>query len=59
MADFETSKAELLMIDPDFSVVTLEGKLDTAFQQKIEEDLVNIISKDKRPIVLKLPNTVH
>jgi len=47
------------MIDPDFSVVTLEGKLDTAFQQKIEEDLVNIISKDKRPIVLKLPNTVH
>jgi len=32
IADFTQSKADMLMIDPDFSVVTLEGKLDTAFE---------------------------
>jgi len=32
------------MIDPDFKIITLEGRLDTAFEQRLEEALNTIIS---------------
>lgn len=49
----------MLLLDPDFAVVTLEGDLDTAFEQKLKTDMEQLLEEDKRPVIIKLPNTVH